>query len=1350
MFVQDDNNFANYLISGSFSGKGLPDVIAVLPGFMGAGSKLYHYKNNLDGTLSNPAVLYAGAPGGGRQAAVGDFNGDGALDLALAGSNAASGISVFINNGSGTFPTNASVINTLTPCNSITTMDVDNDGDLDLIVSHPIGRISIVRNNGTGGFTLTQPADFEISTGSTSANHLASADFDNDGITDLAVGVTNGISLMPGTSKTLTPGTVIPLAGTPRTIVAGDMNADRFADLAAILPAEKKLVTLVNDGENGYKQAMEIDIDTTPWGLSMEDFDKDGDLDLLLVTDNGSMKYYNNDGEGQYTLSASISPAGLAIDSTATVADLNGDGFPDIVSGGSQVQTGATKYRFTLFNRQNRMMAGGAELSALTIAPTSTSVIDPATATVSLSSPAPGGGAIILLTNGNGCASLPASVQIPSGKTSAEFTITPTSNCEDSSILIGASYRGAHKVARLYVLPIMPNTVSITPAGVMGGETASVTVTLNAPAKAGGITVNLTTGSAKVILPFSIVTIPENKSSTKFTITTKAVSALTDVSITASTLKGSASGTVSLSPVPGSISFDTPVTIAAHNGYSLVSGDFNKDTKPDLAYTPLGHLYVTSGNGDGTFATAPPLPVADAKYVAKGDFNKDGFMDIAVLSSAIPSVVSIFTNNTSGGYLDKTDYPLAVNYSGGILVADFNNDGSPDIAVANSSGSTSISLLINNGSGSFSNGISPTVTFFNPNAIAAGDFNGDGIIDISAIRNTDMYLFIANSDDGIHGNGTFEASGHIVLSSSNGYPWVFRMEAGDLNNDGISDLVLGCHLANGANSFKELRIYMADGVGGLIPSGSIDLIMDNPLDPNWTIPVTIADLNGDGSLDIAAAYSQYTSAGHMSVALNNGSGLFSAPFNYNAYIRPSGITAGDFDSDGDVDIAIIHENGFNVLLYKNLQFMPPSDLTISMSDAPDPVVAGSNITYSITITNNGPNPAKSVIVSDTLPPGASFVSAVASQGICNQTTGIITCTIGDMANASTVTASIVVSTSVDGGTISNTVSVASSSPDPDSGNNSITASATSVPYADLSMSMTDSPDPIVGGENLTYSISITNSGASSAASVSVADTLPVGMLLISATPSVGSCNNTGSSITCAIGTLASGSTETVSIIASTPLTGGSLSNTATVSSLTLDPNNGNNSSTTSTTVSPLMRELQVNVTSSNGGGGTVSSSSLTATGIPADISCTGNACSASYPDGTSVKLDASTAWHSTFSGWTGCVSATESCTLLLDANKSVSAAFSIISNPVIIYGNSGYSTLSSALGALHANGSIMALASYSNAIFEALLFNQGHTISLEGGWDDLWSTSAAGLTRVKGTITIKSGRINVKSIRLVP
>ncbi len=242
-----------------------------------------------------------------------------------------------------------------------------------------------------------------------------------------------------------------------------------------------------------------------------------------------------------------------------------------------------------------------------------------------------------------------------------------------------------------------------------------------------------------------------------------------------------------------------------------------------------------------------------------------------------------------------------------------------------------------------------------------------------------------------------------------------------------------------------------------------------------------------------------------------------------------------------------------------------ADLRITKMDTPDPVVAGQQITYTLTVVNNGPGTARNVVVTDTMPVSVTHVSNTDSCVVSgSQTNGgqILTCSLGDMANGASVSFQILaqVDQSVKAGSsLFNTAVVGSSTPDANPDNNTATAPTVVVGSADMAISKTGPDGPVVAGETLTYTIVITNNGPSLAEDVDVKDFVPAGMSLVNAT--ISSTGGQCMAGLCQLGDVDAGEVQTitvVTVVGTDVLSGTLLENSAQVFTDSTDPNPINN------------------------------------------------------------------------------------------------------------------------------------------------------------------------------------------------
>ena len=258
-----------------------------------------------------------------------------------------------------------------------------------------------------------------------------------------------------------------------------------------------------------------------------------------------------------------------------------------------------------------------------------------------------------------------------------------------------------------------------------------------------------------------------------------------------------------------------------------------------------------------------------------------------------------------------------------------------------------------------------------------------------------------------------------------------------------------------------------------------------------------------------------------------------------------------------------------------------ANLGVTATDAPDPVAAGSNITYTGAVTNAGGDPAATVTLTIPLHPSLLFVSLTGPAGFSCGTpavgaNGTITCTIASLPNGANLPFTLVAQTNPTlnngpDGIIQQGFTISSSTNDPVSTNNSLTVdTAYTTPDADISVTNSDSPDPVAPGGTIVYTQTITNNGPDTAVNVTFTQTTPAGTVLQSFTQPAGwlcttpPAGGTGV-INCTKGTMVA--TESAGFLVAVIVSGGGpITSTVTGDSDTYDPDPLDNTATATTTV----------------------------------------------------------------------------------------------------------------------------------------------------------------------------------------
>ncbi len=348
----------------------------------------------------------------------------------------------------------------------------------------------------------------------------------------------------------------------------------------------------------------------------------------------------------------------------------------------------------------------------------------------------------------------------------------------------------------------------------------------------------------------------------------------------------------------------------------------------DVATARAGYITVTNpapGGGESSSSwslvevhtpTATIVPAAPIEYDYDGiepvnsllvaDFNNDGIPDLAAGLDGGQIVVSLGDGNaTFSDPRNATD----VYYSGlaGLITTafgDFNGDGNLDLAFAAdfqvADGITGLAVSLGKGDGTFDAGWK----YRNPPSglvvdLVAGDFNRDGKLDIVGGDCCFNYVFLGN------GNGTFRLS--TTYQGEGGV----NIVAGDFNGDGILDLAFFGDTVVGGQQEYPISIALGNGDGTFRPPVTITTLYGGCGTGRLLIA---SDFNGDGNLDLA-----YCTDSSIGISLGNGDGTFREPayFNVSSAVGEFSFAAGDFNSDGKTDL-IVSETGvkdqFGILL----------------------------------------------------------------------------------------------------------------------------------------------------------------------------------------------------------------------------------------------------------------------------------------------------------------------------------------------------------------------------------------------------------------------------------------------------
>jgi FG-GAP-like repeat len=332
---------------------------------------------------------------------------------------------------------------------------------------------------------------------------------------------------------------------------------------------------------------------------------------------------------------------------------------------------------------------------------------------------------------------------------------------------------------------------------------------------------------------------------------------------------------------------------------------------PALALVAVLLASLVAGGSASGATTAPTFARADYplfgnNYVV-ADFNGDGSLDLA--GAGGPSA-KVRLNNGAGAFGEVVEYPVGGGNSQDLTAGDFNGDGRVDLVLTINNPEIGVSLLRGNGDGTFAAPVTfPNTSGFDSPAVDAVDLNNDGKLDVVIAHDIACYVAPCVTTDLIsvmigNGDGTFQPSREIPVGRG-----MSEIAVGDYNRDGVKDLAIGG---------TQGQVYRLDGVGDgtFVQRPTLIALVD----PSF-IPVTdidVADFNGDSIQDLVAAIPHNGS--RTVILIGNGDGTFRTPLvltspHLNA---PQQQAVADYNGDGFQDLALsLGDGSFGLLQIRN-------------------------------------------------------------------------------------------------------------------------------------------------------------------------------------------------------------------------------------------------------------------------------------------------------------------------------------------------------------------------------------------------------------------------------------------------
>jgi|GEM_PF-1148614 len=337
---------------------------------------------------------------------------------------------------------------------------------------------------------------------------------------------------------------------------------------------------------------------------------------------------------------------------------------------------------------------------------------------------------------------------------------------------------------------------------------------------------------------------------------------------------------------------------------SLVTGDLNKDGKLDVVVSSgsFGAAQILLGDGTGKFSVGPAYQTVESgRNMHITDLNLDGNPDIvvgggdpaAITPNENSGEIAVLFGKGDGSFYGTPSFPTRGSVATDLTTADLNGDGKLDVLAARGG----LNVLLANADGSYrsvANVVPPQDdTVRAVGALAVGRISGDSTLDVvaSLSRNSQIVFYSGNGD------GTFRSGVSFNACEDGG-----DIELVDLNTDGSLDVVVACLGSSNAPETSRLGILLGNGGGSFSAPTVLNV-------GSGVYAVHAADFNGDGKPDLAVGRDYYDTRtggklGGLTILLGKGNGTFENQVDLQPTQSVNGISSGDLNEDGKVDLVV--------------------------------------------------------------------------------------------------------------------------------------------------------------------------------------------------------------------------------------------------------------------------------------------------------------------------------------------------------------------------------------------------------------------------------------------------------------